>query len=190
MLRVSIRTFGRLCADRNDAVAWGELEARVRRWARATLGEHGPDLVEDAVADTCTRVVLDLPAARGADTFAGFAKGKFLNARKAAVAWLRQPIVRLDDELELPSPPADGPESRWDALYEVLDRCLERLPRRDRLAVQLRHYEDAHAARIARELQVTEGNARRIVFNGLNRLRKCAQASGLPPSGSGSLARA
>ena len=182
--------YSRLRADRNDAAAWGELEARVRRWARATLGEHGPDLVEDAVADTCTRVVLDLGDARGADTFAGFAKGKFLNARKAAVAWLRQPIVRLDEELELPSPPAGRSESRWDALYEVLDRCLERLPRRDRLAVQLRYYEDAQAARIARELQVTEGNARRIVFNGVNRLRKCARASGMPPSGSGSLARA
>ncbi len=182
--------YSRLRADRNDAAAWGELEARVRRWARATLGEHGPDLVEDAVADTCTRVVLDLGAARGAETFGGFTKGKFLNARKAAIAWLRQPIVRLDDELELASPSAARPESRWDALYEVLDRCLERLPHRDRLAVQLRYYEDAQAARIARERQVTEGNARRIVFNGVNRLRKCAQASGLPPSGTGSLARA
>ena len=182
--------YSRLRADRNDAAAWGELESRVRRWARATLGEHGPDLVEDAVADTCTRVVLDLDNARGSDTFGGFTKGKFLNARKAAVAWLRQPIVRLDEELELASPAADRPESRWDALYEILDRCLERLPRRDRLAVQLRYYEDAQAARIARELQVTEGNARRIVFNGVNRLRKCAQPSGLPPSGTGSLARA
>ncbi|MDP8925236.1 MAG: hypothetical protein M3O34_20520 [Chloroflexota bacterium] len=151
--------YSRLRVDRNDAVAWGELEARVRRWARATLGEHGPDLVEDAVADTCTRVVLDLGDARGADTFAGFAKGKFLNARKAAIAWIRQPVVRLDDELELPAPLVDRPESRWDALYEVLDRCLERLPRRDRLAVQLRYYEDAQAARIAQALQVTEGNA-------------------------------
>ena len=111
--------YSRLRADRNDAAAWGELEARVRRWARATLGEHGPDLVEDAVADTCTRVVLDLGAARGAETFAGFTKGKFLNARKAAIAWLRQPIVRLDEDLELASPAAAGSESRWDALYEI-----------------------------------------------------------------------
>ncbi len=182
--------YSRLRADRNDAVAWGELEARVRRWARATLGEHGPDLVEDAVADTCTRVVLDLRDARGAETFAGFAKGKFLNARKAAIGWLRQPIVRLDEELEIPSPSADRHDARWEALYAILDRCLERLPQRDRLAVQLRYYEDAQAARIAQALQVTEGNARRIVFNGVNRLRKCAQASGTPPSGSGSLARA
>ena len=180
----------RLRADRNDAQAWDALEARVRRWARATLGEHGPDLVEDAVADTCSRVVLDLGGARGADTFAGFAKGKFLNARKAAIAWIRQPILRIDDELELPAPATDVGDGRYaEALYAVLDHCLDRLPSRDRLAVQLRYYEDAHAARIARELRVSEGNARRIVFNGLTRLRKCAQGYGAPPTGSGSFAR-
>lgn len=182
--------YTRLRTDRNDAVAWGELEVRVRRWARITLGEHGPDLVEDAVADTCTRVILDLGDARGAETFAGFTRGKFLNARKAAVAWLRQPVVRLDAEMELPAPSTEPGVDRYDALFAMLDHCLELLPRRDRLAVQLRYYEDAQAVRIARELRVTEGNARRIVFNGLNRLRKCARTYGAPPTETGSLARA
>lgn len=183
--------YARLRADRNDASAWTELEARVRRWARSTLGSHGPDLVEDAVADTCSRVVLDLADARGAETFGGFAKGKFLNARKTAIAWLREPKVPLDIDHELAAPITErSAESSHDGLYAAIDRCMERLPTRDRLAVTLRYYDDAHSARIALALGVSEGNARRIVFNGLTRLRKCAQAALAPPHGTGSLARA
>jgi RNA polymerase sigma factor (sigma-70 family) len=178
-----------LRANRNDPLAWSALEARVRAWARPALGSHGPDLVEDAVADACTRAVLDLAAARGPDTFRGFVKGKFLNARKAAIAWVHQPVIRLDDALEPAAPDDDAGLGATARLYEALDRCMETLPPRDRRAVELRYYEDAHAAAIARELDVTEGNARRIVFNGLNRLRRCAHGYGAAPAGGGTLAR-
>jgi RNA polymerase sigma factor (sigma-70 family) len=62
----------------------------------------------------------------------------------------------------------------------VLGNCLERLPERDRRAVELRYFQDARTEHIARELQVSPVNARRIVFNGVNRLRKCAQAAAGP----------
>ena len=71
----------------------------------------------------------------------------------------------------MPSATADDPR------FAVLDACLERLPERDRRAVELRYFAKARAEQIAQELRVSEGNARRIVFNGVNRLRKCAQAA-------------
>lgn len=166
--------YTRLQADPNDQPAWEALTLRVRARAVGELGLLGEDAVEDAVADTCTSVVLDLASARGAATFKGFVLGKYLNARKAAIKLASLRRASLDEAVDLPSPPErDGDDPR----YLVLDRCLERLPERDRRAVELRYFAEARAEQIAWELGVSEGNARRIVFNGVNRLRKCAQAA-------------
>jgi DNA-directed RNA polymerase specialized sigma24 family protein len=117
---------------------------------------------------------MDLPAARGPDTFRGFVLGKCLNVAKGAFRLAELERVSLDRAVELaasPSATADDPR------FAVLDDCLERLPDRDRRAVELRYFAKARAEQIAQELRVSEGNARRIVFNGVNRLRKCAQAA-------------
>ena len=164
----------RLRFDSNDQAAWAALEARVRAWAFERLRGLPGDVVEDAIADTCASVVMDLPAARGPDTFRGFVLGKCLNVAKGAFRLAELERVSLDRALELaasPSAAADDPR------FAVLDACLERLPERDRRAVELRYFAKARAEQIARELRVSEGNARRIVFNGVNRLRKCAQAA-------------
>jgi RNA polymerase sigma factor (sigma-70 family) len=164
----------RLRVDSNDQVAWAALEARVRAWAAGRLRGLGSDLVEDAIADMCSSVVLDLGAARGPDTFRGFVLGKCLNVAKGAYRLAELERVSLDRALELAASPSAGAD---DPRFAVLDACLERLPERDRRAVELRYFAKARAEQIARELQVSEGNARRIVFNGVNRLRKCAQAA-------------
>jgi RNA polymerase sigma factor (sigma-70 family) len=172
----------RLRLDANDHAAWEALDARVRTWAYDRLRGLRPEILEDAVADMCASVVMDLPAARGPDTFRGFVLGKCLNVAKGAVRLAEHDRVPLDQATDLPafmSVDADDPR------FVVLDRCLERLPDRDRRAVELRYFAKARADQIARELQVTEGNARRIVFNGVNRLRKCAQAA-VGPLASGS----
>jgi RNA polymerase sigma factor (sigma-70 family) len=164
----------RLRLDPNDQAAWAALEARVRTWAFDRLRGLGSETVEDAVADVCTNVVMDLPAARGPDTFKGFVLGKWLNVAKGAYRLAERERVSLERAVELadvPSVTADDPR------FAVLDACLERLPDRDRRAVELRYFAGARAEQIARELQVSEVNARRIVFNGVNRLRKCAQAA-------------
>ena len=164
----------RLRVDPNDQAAWAALETRVRAWAFARLRGLDSEIVEDAIADTCASVVLDLPAARGPDTFRGFVLGKCLNVAKGAYRLAEHERISLDragEVADAPSASADDPR------FAVLDACLERLPDRDRRAVELRYFAKAGAEQIARELRVSEGNARRIVFNGVNRLRKCAQAA-------------
>jgi RNA polymerase sigma factor (sigma-70 family) len=164
----------RLQLDTNDHAAWDALVVRVRSLAHKQLRGRDPDLIEDAIADMCASVVLDIESARGPDTFKGFVIGKCLNVMKGAIRTASRERVPLDD---LPELPAAGSLDADDPRFVVLDRCLEGLPDRDRRAVELRYYAEARAEQIARELRVTEGNARRIVFNGVNRLRKCAQAA-------------
>jgi RNA polymerase sigma factor (sigma-70 family) len=164
----------RLRLDANDQAAWEALDARVRTWTYGRLRGLRTDLLEDAVADVCSSVVMDLPAAHGPDTFRGFVLGKCLNAVKGAVRHAERQRVPLEQALDLPArsiAEADDPR------FQVIDRCLEGLPDRELRAVELRYYAEARTDQIARELGVSEGNARRIVFNGLNRLRKCARSA-------------
>src|SRR5688500_14797148 len=76
--------FTRLQRDPNDQPAWDALEVAIRRWAVNRLRGLSHDIVEDAVADMCASVVLDLDQARGSETFRGFVLGKCLNVAKRA----------------------------------------------------------------------------------------------------------
>jgi RNA polymerase sigma factor (sigma-70 family) len=78
------------------------------------------------------------------------------------------------DDVSLPAAPDPEPSIDDDAL-EWLYHCLTKLPPRERQAVDLRFFRDASQEEIARVLGVTTGNARRIVFNGVVRLRQCIQ---------------
>jgi RNA polymerase sigma factor (sigma-70 family) len=160
----------RLKRNRNDQTAWDGLEAGVRAWARPDLWNRGWALVDDVVAETSAEALLALERARGAETFAGFVRGHYLNVRRRTLV-ARQAAVT---SLEGVDPPATTERSVEPPEWRVLDACLETLPAREREAVRLRYYEDAAAERIAAALAVTPGNARRIVFNGLARLRRCA----------------
>ena len=171
----------RLRFDANDQAAWDALEARVRAWASGRLRGLNAEIVEDAVADMCASVVMDLAAARGPDTFKGFVLGKCLNVAKGAYRLADLERISLDRAVELVDRPSEATD---DPRFAVLDHCLEGLPERDRRAIELRYFAKARAEQIAQELRVSEGNARRIVFNGVNRLRKCAQAA-VGPLGSG-----
>jgi RNA polymerase sigma factor (sigma-70 family) len=161
----------RLQRDRNDAAAWQAMQGYVRTWAQKALWDRGSHTVDDAVADTCSTAMVSFEKAHGANTFSGFVYGHFLNVRTRA---LRGQIVFSIDDVDPPAPIEQEPDS--DAI-EMLERCLGELAHRERNAVLLRYFEDASAERIATELQVSEGNARRIVFNGLAHLRQCAARS-------------
>src|SRR5438045_4055540 len=82
-----------LIEDRNDERAWSGLHARVCLGARNELRDLGPAMVEDAVEDACSSVVVGIARARGVDTFAGFVYGHYLRARKRALRWHRAPVV-------------------------------------------------------------------------------------------------
>jgi RNA polymerase sigma factor (sigma-70 family) len=160
--------YKRLEHDMNDPTAWSALERRVKTWARRDFSRAGQHIVDDATADTCAAIALRLVGARGAETFAGFAYGHYLNTRRnirRGSAVNLQPIGTQD----FAAPEADdGPDP--DALAR-LQREIAALPQRERVAVTMRYFEDCNSERIAAALGVTSGNARRILFNGLSRLR-------------------
>jgi RNA polymerase sigma factor (sigma-70 family) len=160
----------RLKRDDEDALAWRALQRRVESWARAVFRGRGSSLVEDVVAETCASVALGIEAARGPETFSGFVYGHFLNVRRRALRAdaLIQAAQSLDGIDIATAAAADEPDP--DAIA-LLRRALDNLPERERRAVTLRYFHELPSAGIAAELGVTSGNARRIVFNGLRRLR-------------------
>lgn len=166
--------YERLCGNCADPMAFSALEQRVRAGARRDLQAHGWHVAEDAIADTCAGVILSLPKARGAETFAGFVYGHYLNARRRVLADVRKTAATfpIDEEIEntlvSPEPLPDPTGTHLGPLRSYLGL----LPPRERRAVELRHLEGATAMDIATELGVTEGNARRLVFNGLAHLRQ------------------
>lgn len=139
------------------------------------------EFVEDAIADMCSSVVMDVSSARGPETFRGFVLGKCLNVAKGARRRAVPGRVTLDEGLSISGSPSQDAD---DARFRVLDDCLQRLPDRNRRAVELRYYENAGAEQIARDLGVTTVNARQLVFMGLTRLRRCTQSVvGRQPTG-------
>lgn len=161
--------YKRLKRDPDDTQAWDALEQHVRAWARPQLWDLGWHVVEDAVADTCSTVVLCIARARAAETFSNFTYGHYLNVRRRVLSahrWRHAPLDGFD-------PPAPPEAAEPDERVAMLRACLDGLPPRDRQAVQLRYFEDHSSEQIAAALGVTAGNARRIVFNGLARLRRC-----------------
>jgi DNA-directed RNA polymerase specialized sigma24 family protein len=165
--------YHRLQRDPNDAPAFAALERRVARWAGQQLSGRVRLSVDraDVVADTCSAVVLGLARAYGPETFAGFVYGHYLNVRRRALLALREPVCPLGD-LEPAMPVEYGP--LVDELG-MIARCLAELPTRERVAVEMRYFSNASARQIAEKLGVTEGNARRIVHNGLTRMRQTVQ---------------
>jgi RNA polymerase sigma factor (sigma-70 family) len=158
----------RFASDTNDAQAWAALERRVRVWARAVFWQDSPNAIDDVVADTCAAVALGISRARGAETFAGFAYGHFLNARKRMLrshppGWV--PLGAMDV-----AAPLEEDELDPDTVTQ-LHHALAALPQRECAAVTLRYFDELPSTRIAVELGVTDVNARRILCNGMRRLR-------------------
>lgn len=161
--------YHRLAADRDDAPAWQALERRVAAWARAVFASRSHHLIAEAVVDTCTAIALGLESARGPETFAGFAYGHFLNARRRLLRGMDVINVSIEG-MDVAAPYDD--EDLDQVSLAHLREAMAGLPPRERAAVTLRYFEDLPSARIAAELGVSNMNARRIVCNGLRRLRK------------------
>lgn len=172
--------YARLKRDPNDAAAFAALAGQVRRWAERQIRSVSPLLEahrEDVVADTCAAALIGIDAAYGCETFPGFVYGHYLNARRRALQHLQRPVVPLGAY----DPPAPANRGLSSDELALLERCLGELPRRERCAVELRYFDGASAREIGSVLSVTEGNARRLVFNGLARLRRTWPRSGASP---------
>jgi len=161
--------YASLIADREDPLAYAMLEHRVRRWASRALMRRGWHVVEDVVADTCVRVLLGLDGAHGPATFVAFVHGHFRNACRPYIRNTYGCHSSLDG-VDVAAPiPELGPSQHTLARLRDALGCL---PERERRAVLLRYFENRPTAGIAAELGVTTLNARRIVCNGLARLRR------------------
>ena len=157
-----------LTLDRNDRVAWRALQERVERWARAVLQGRCEHTIDDAVADTCLAVLIGFDGARGAETFAGFVYGHFLNVRRRLLR-PGQTLELVLEDFDVAEPDEDeGPDP---GTLERLQSALDALPARERRAITLRYFEEHSSSEIGVALGVTRGNARRIVFNALRGLR-------------------
>jgi RNA polymerase sigma factor (sigma-70 family) len=177
--------FSRLLIDKEDELAFRALQRRVTRWAdrQLTTPVAVRELREDVVADACAASILGIEHAYGSETFSGFVFGQFLSARRRCLRFSRLETVPLED-VQLAVGLEQGPDVDELAL---LERCLLELPPRERQAVEMRYFGDASSTEIARALDVSETNARRIVFNGLKRLR-CSAHRVWPCGREGSIA--
>jgi RNA polymerase sigma factor (sigma-70 family) len=164
--------YERIRADPNDAVAWQRLGDGVRRW----IGRGGPHdtPVDDVVAEVLAAVFESLDQAHGAATFKGFVLGKYLSARQRLLRAQAAQALSMSLPAEIDVEVAEPQSTPEDVdLRARLQACLDRLPVRERRAVELRYFEDATAARLGSELGVSEVNARQIVFRAMRRLRRC-----------------
>jgi RNA polymerase sigma factor (sigma-70 family) len=169
-----------LVTDPNDQAAWSEILALVRRWAVIRLPTEAVWIIDEVAGDACSAAVLKLSLARGRDSFATFVYGYFLNACRRYIQYRdrRERQVSVD-EMDVPAPDSYDPA---EAQLVAVKRCLECLPPRDRQAVTMRYFEEASSAAIAEALGVNDGYARRIVFNGLQKIRDCVAAGAVPRS--------
>jgi RNA polymerase sigma factor (sigma-70 family) len=170
--------YRRLLGNADDLEAWLALCDRLERWANASLADFGWHAIEDVVEDACSAVILEIRNARGPETFGGFALGYFQNARRRQITQRRLHQVSLEgvDVAEDSSAPVDP--------YDVaaLKRCLAVLLERQRRAVELRYLDGCSTREIASALVISEGNARKLVCDGLARLRRCINEHGLEKS--------
>ena len=164
--------YARLKDDANDADALAALTAGIAPWVERHL--RHPMLRphrEDVLAETCSAAVTAISSAYGPETFMSFVYGHYLNARRRVRQGTRIRTVPLE-EADGPLSPGDSPAP--DELI-LLEQCLATLPPRERRAVELRYLLGASDRQIAAALDVTAVNARRIVCNGLQRLRRRAR---------------
>lgn len=166
----------RLRRDRNDTAAWVAVERWVGIWARAVLARHGPDVVQDAIADTCASVAITFDRARGQATFRGFVLGHWLNVRRRVLESNTGTVLTRLEGIDIPvdDVPDDEPDTEQ---LDWLRGAIEDLPDRQRRALVLRYFNGCSAFQIADALNVSPINARRLVFNGLSRLRAAAASS-------------
>jgi DNA-directed RNA polymerase specialized sigma24 family protein len=175
--------YGRLISGREDGPAWDALERRVWAWAFPELWDRGRRVVDDVVAGTCAAVVAGLAGAYGPETFAGFVRGHYLDARRRALRAGWRPEAPPSSWTDVPAP---APGSRPPPVREelgALRSCLEALPPRQRAAVRLRYVEGRPLAEVAVALGVDETIAQRILCLGVAQLRRGLPAAVPAPGG-------
>lgn len=147
---------------------------------REYVAARGPALLRAAMVLTSDRAdAEDLLQAALAKTYLAWDRIKDRAAvdgyvRRAMVntqiSWWRRRKLEIYPTDELPELPVDD-HTRRSELRDVLGRALDRLPKRQRLAVMLRYYEDMSEAEIAQVLGVSVGTVKSTVSRAMAKLR-------------------
>jgi RNA polymerase sigma-70 factor (sigma-E family) len=112
----------------------------------------------------------------------GYVRRAMVNTQ---ISWWRRRKLEIYPTDELPDQPVDD-HTRRSEMRDVLGRALDRLPKRQRLAVMLRYYEDMSEAEIAEVLGVSVGTVKSTVSRAMAKLRLDAElehdfSGDLPP---------
>jgi RNA polymerase sigma factor (sigma-70 family) len=86
------------------------------------------------------------------------------------ISWWRRRKLEIYPTDELPDLPVDDHTGRSE-LRDALGRALERLPKRQRLAVVMRYYDDMTEPEIAEALGVSVGTVKSTVSRAVAKLR-------------------
>jgi RNA polymerase sigma-70 factor (sigma-E family) len=97
----------------------------------------------------------------------GYVRRAMVNTQ---ISWWRRRKLEIYPTDELPDLPVDDHTKRAE-LNDALGRALRRLPKRQRIAVMLRYYEDMSEAEIAEALGVSVGTVKSTVSRAVARLR-------------------
>jgi RNA polymerase sigma-70 factor (sigma-E family) len=97
----------------------------------------------------------------------GYVRRAMVNTQ---ISWWRRRKLEVYPTDELPDLPVDDHTKRSE-LHDALGRALDRLPKRQRVAVMLRYYEDMSEAEIADKLGVSVGTVKSTVSRAMAKLR-------------------
>ncbi|MSQ43654.1 MAG: sigma-70 family RNA polymerase sigma factor [Chloroflexi bacterium] len=158
----------RLSMNINDEAAYHDLATHIKGWIRSDGVHdqvHGGAAVEN---DTLYRVFIGFRRTRGRETFQGFVRGEYWNARKRA--WADKRLVPFDptvhDRID------DGMPETDEMARECMDWLRKAYPHQFR-AIIMKEVEGCDYRTIAATLGIAEGNARQSVSRGKLALREC-----------------
>ncbi|SEG77016.1 RNA polymerase sigma-70 factor, sigma-E family [Thermomonospora echinospora] len=97
----------------------------------------------------------------------GYVRRAMVNTQ---ISWWRRRKLDIYPTDVLPDQPVDD-HTRRSEMRDALSRALDRLPKRQRLAVMLRYYEDMSEAEIAEVLGVSVGTVKSTVSRAMAKLR-------------------
>jgi RNA polymerase sigma-70 factor (sigma-E family) len=97
----------------------------------------------------------------------GYVRRAMVNTQ---ISWWRRRKLEIYPTDELPEQPVDD-HTRRSELRDALGRALDKLPKRQRLAVMLRYYEDMSETEIADILGISVGTVKSTVSRAMAKLR-------------------
>jgi len=159
----------RLSVNINDEAAAADLRSHLLRWViHDGIMDHWVFGGEDVISETLYLVLARFRNSRGRETFRGFVRGHYMNARREARQNLH--VVPFDPEKH------DRVDDGLPDIERHLGKCLETLrasnPNQHR-AIIMREVNGCDYPTIAATLGIAETNARQSVSRGKQALREC-----------------